>query len=160
MAARREVEEPWATAMRKAGVGDPRNGHPSWSALARAVDLHTSTVTALVDGKRKRDPKHVAAVAEALKVSVAQVSRWLDLSVEVGGPYEPPPSSMYLTEPEREAISRLIKVMTSDRLEGGGEHGDSAPTSDGPAPVTPMPTRRKLPGAEEVRAARKKRDPK
>ena len=156
MTARREVEEPWATAMRKAGIGNPRNGHPSWSALARAVDLHTSTVTALVDGKRKRDPKHVAAVAKALRVPVSQVSRWLDLTVEVGGPYEPASSAVYLTEPEREAISRLIKVMTQDRLEGGEGHAGSAPTNPGPAPVTLMPRRKTLPGADEVRAARKK----
>jgi len=155
-----DVPEPWASAMLKAQIGNPRNGRPSWRALAAAVGVHPSTITAMVAGSRKRDPELVARVAKELRVKPELVSQWLELPTRVRGPYEPPSESRYLTDPERDAITGLIKAITTDRLEGGGEHDRSAPTKDAPSRrVTPMPTRRTLPGADEVRAARKKRDP-
>lgn len=145
--------------MRKAELGNPRNGQPSWRALAAAVGVHPSTITAMVAGTRKRDPELVARVAKALRVKPEQVSQWLELPRKVRGPYEPPAESRFLTDPERDAITGLIKAITTDRLEGGGEHADSsAPTNAGRgSQVTPL-QRSKMPaGAEEVRAARKKK---
>ena len=58
-------------------------------------------------------------------------------------------------------IARRFARTDPQEKEAGEEHDRSAPTKDGRvAPVTPM-TSRKIPaGAQEVRAARKKRDPK
>ena len=87
---RNEPQGPWASALRRANLVDPRHGRPSWSALARAVGRHTSTITAMVRGERKTEYEAIKAVAEALRVSPQDVADWIAIEQYDPSKYELP----------------------------------------------------------------------
>lgn len=153
----REVPEPWATAMRDAGVVDKRWGNPSWSELARRVGVHTSTLTNMVDGKHRTRVEAIAKVATELRKDPAEISAWIGAGTTVGEPYAPPAESRLLSDAEKSALDVLIKAMAASKT-GGVEHGerDSTPTKTGDATVTELPTRSTRTGTSPAkRAARK-----
>lgn len=130
-----EVREPWATALIKAGFVDGR-GHgqnPSWTALGRASGIHTSTLTAMASGSRRTTAETVEAVAEALRVDVLEVSKWVGAARSEREPYRLPDGANLLTEQERKAVSQIITLLTAGRksrssaqLKGDGTNGGSA----------------------------------
>ncbi len=131
---RRDVPEPWATAMREAGVGDPRNGHPSWSALGRKIGgVHASTLIAMADGSRATDRETIAAVAKALKLDAREVAAWIPRATAFGEIYEGPSESRLLTDDERSALSTLIKAIAKSRTAEPGEVRQDATVSPLPA---------------------------
>ena len=109
-----EPWEPWAQAMRTAEIGDPRNGRPSWTQLARRAHVSTSTVTNAVNGKTKTGPETIQALAKALRIKPEVVSGWLGVPT-VSGPYEPPAEGALLLSHEREAIDQLIRAIARGR---------------------------------------------
>lgn len=130
-----EPWEPWAQAMRTAEIGDPRNGRPSWTQLARRAKVSTSTVTNAVNGKRKAAPETIQALARALRVKPEVVSGWLGVPT-VGGPYVPPDEASLLAAHEREAIDQLIRAIARGR-EDVKDDGRPPMTTAGDDPAPP-----------------------
>ena len=116
---KRDVPEPWASAMREAGVVDKRWGNPSWSELGRRVGVHASTLTAMADGTRATNLETIAAVAKELRVKDEVIRDWLDRPASIGDLYDPPEESRLLSDGERLALTGLIKAMAAEK-EGTG----------------------------------------
>lgn len=121
---KRDVPEPWASAMQKAGMVDPRNARPSWSRLAHEVGVHTSTIIAMADGTRATDLATVHGVAQQLRVPVSTIAKWIGDSRTFGEPYEPPAESMLLSQGEKDALTNLIKQIVADKPSGLTVLGD------------------------------------
>lgn len=113
----RQVPEPWASAMERARLVDPRNGRPSMSALAQEVGTHTSTISAMMAGTRKTNTSLVAKVAVALRMEdrVDEVFAWIGRQRTEAEPFTPHPDADLLTSEERQAVNELIRLMTRDR---------------------------------------------
>ena len=109
-----EPWEPWAEAMRAAGIGNPRNGRPSWTQLAHRAKVSTTTVTNAVTGKTAAEAPTIQAIAAALRVRPEVVSAWLGVPT-VRGPYVPPTEAALLLSHEREAIDQLIRAIARGR---------------------------------------------
>lgn len=132
-----EPWEPWAQAMRSAQIGDPRNGRPSWTQLARRAHVSTSTVTNAVNGKTKTGPETIQALAKALRIKPEVVSGWLGVP-SVSGPYEPPAEGALLLSHEREAIDQLIRAIARGREDVKDDgRPPMTPAGDDPAPKPP-----------------------
>ena len=116
----REVPEPWATAMVKANLTDPRNGKPSMNALASKVGAHTSTISAMMHGTRKTSGALIAKVAIALRMEdeVNDVFGWVGRARTEAEPFKPHPDSDLLTADERQAVNELIRLMVLNRKVG------------------------------------------
>lgn len=115
---KRDVPEPWASAMLKAGIVDPRYGRPSWRQLARKVDVHPSTITAMVDSERSTDVETIAAVARELRVPIATITGWIGETRKVGDLYDPPAESRFLSKGEKDALTTLIKQIVAAKSAG------------------------------------------
>lgn len=150
---KREVPEPWATAMRKAGVVDKRWGNPSWSELGRRVEAHASTLTAMADGTRRTSPETIAKVAEVLNLTPEVIVGWLGRRAAVGDLYDPPEESRLLSPEERDALTGLIRAMALTK-EGAGHVAIPAQKMTEPTPIDS----RRRPG-QQTRAARKTTKP-
>jgi hypothetical protein len=109
----REVPEPWAGAMKRKRLTDPRTGQPSVSALSAAAGPAVQTCIRLIFGPGKPDPATVKAVAAALDEDVATISTWARLARPVAGPYEPPTEAAFLDERQRAALDELIRAMAA-----------------------------------------------
>ena len=123
---------PWAEAMEKAGVGDPRNGRPSWTQLAARAGVSVSAVTNMVNGRTAAKPATVQRVADALGVRPEVVSGWLGAPRPVRGPYVPVEESALLSEQEREALDNLIRAIARGRAEESDGDGNAAAKTQGP----------------------------
>lgn len=151
---------PWAEAMEKAGVGDPRNGRPSWTQLAARARVSVSAVTNMVNGKTAAKPATVQKVANALGVRPEDVSQWLGAPRPVRGPYVPAAESALLSDSEREALDNLIRAIARGRTEESDGRGDATPNTpgpDGPAPDNVRTLRPDTPQEPPARAAARKR---
>lgn len=100
-----------------------KNPAPSMSALAQELDLHTSTVSAVIRKKRDASPETVNLLVDALGSDIAE---WLD--VPYFGPWEPPAAATALTRRQRDALSELIVAITERKEVVGNVEGDPAPT--------------------------------
>lgn len=119
-----DIPEPWRQALIDAGVTDPRNAsRPSLSELARRVGAHTSTISAMVTGSRETKQGTIDAVAEALRIDPRVVAEWVGRARVVREPFVPHEAASLLDHDERDAINRLIGLMTRGR---GGQHGRAA----------------------------------
>jgi hypothetical protein len=131
--ARRDVPEPWASAMAERGLIDPHRTEavPSIRALAEQADVAPETVRRMVWGERVPDPATVQAVAEALGVDSRKVADWVGQVRSVRRPYQAPSEANLLNDDEQDAITQLIRVMTAGRkrVEQQGAQG---------ATITPM----------------------
>lgn len=130
-----EPGEPWASAMRAAEIGDPRNGRPSWNQLAARAGVSVSAITNAVKGKTRLSPPNVQRVAEALRVKPEVVSGWLR-STPVYGPYLPPPEAALLSDRERQGIDALIRALAQGRQERDGHEQQPAPMTGDPEVVS------------------------
>lgn len=112
----------WTEAIIRAGYTDPRyrEDRPSFSRLAEAAGLHTTTVSRLVRGVGKPKPGVVEAVAAALGVDVRFVSEWAQQVRSETRPYEPPAEVNLLTRREQDAVTELIRAIAA-REERTGE---------------------------------------
>lgn len=112
-----DVPEPWASAMIRTGLVDPRNGRPSMSRLAAAVESHPSTISAMMSGSRRSRADLLERVAAALQMSdrVDEVYAWAGMARETNSPFVPHADAELLTADERKIINELIKVMVAGR---------------------------------------------
>lgn len=121
------VPEPWASRLVERGFTDGRSRQriPSMGALSTKTGLHTSTISALISGKRKPTVETVQLLVRELGGDVAA---WL--GVPVRDEYTPPPEAALLTPRQRKAVDELIRSIVADEqkeLMGNAEH--PAPTS-------------------------------
>jgi transposase-like protein len=104
--------------MRKANVGDPRNGEPSMRALAEKSGESPETIRRMVRGLGDPQPATVASVAEALGVSTTTIAKWVGLArkdAEDSG-FTPYYAADLMTHDERELINALIATLVRDRI--------------------------------------------
>lgn len=121
----------WADAMRRAEIGDPRNGRPSWTQLAEKAGVSVSTVTNAVFHRTKASPATIQALALALRVRPGLVSEWIGQgSSPVGEPYVPVDEAALLSQHERDALDDLIRAIARGRREDGEHGGNAAPTKE------------------------------
>lgn len=123
MRAKRETPEPWATWLIAAGFVEPRaKGVPraSLRQLAERLDVHPSTVAAMVHGDRYTSEDTVEAAAEAMRVDVLEVSRATLRARTVREHYEPPAEVHSLSREVQDAISDLIRALAREH------HGNAA----------------------------------
>lgn len=120
---------------------DPRNGRPSWNRLAEMAGISTTTLTQMVEGRRKTSVPTIEKIAKALRLKPDQVIEWIGSERRVTR-YEVPDEVHLLTERQQKALTEMIRAIAADTA--GGEHGgDTAATKDpgsGPGNVTPMRT--------------------
>lgn len=123
------VPEPWASRLVERGFTDGRSRQriPSMGALSTKTGLHTSTISALISGKRKPTVETVQLLVRELGGDVAA---WL--GVPVRDEYTPPPEAALLTPRQRKAVDELIRSIVADEQEegGGGRAGGPAPKTD------------------------------
>ena len=143
-----EPVEPWASAMRDRGIGDPRNGRPSVRALAIAAGVAPETVRRMLTGLGSASQASVQAVADALGKDVRTVNEWVGQTRSVRKPYSPPNEAHLLTDAERAAVDLMIRTIAKAREEG-------VPSGD----TAPIPTAGKEPAASRhLRAVARRGD--
>lgn len=126
-----DLPEPWATWASKAGV------RASLTGIGEAAGgLPASTISRLVN-QGKTSPATVEAVAAALRVTPGRIME-AATGAEGYGPWSPPLESHLLTTSERDALSVIIRSMTSGRTSSAQPSTDSAP-GEFPTPLRPVP---------------------
>lgn len=132
-----EMPEPWAQAFLNVGLTDPRytDPRPSAGRLGKEIGVHTSTITAMINGTRHTKPWIVAAAAQALRRPVSEVSGWVNQARTVDRPYTPPAEVNLLSEREQRALTDLIMAIVRTREEMVGNVGHPAPKTQPPATV-------------------------
>lgn len=114
-----------------------RKGIPvSYRGLAAKADMSHEAVRRVIRGWSVKDST-IRQIADALGVDVEVVYELRGESPDRPVAWEPPASSSLLSHEEREAFSRLISLITSDRQESG-PRGNTAPTKTAghdPAPL-------------------------
>jgi transcriptional regulator with XRE-family HTH domain len=76
--------------------------------------ISTSTLTAMVAGRRRSSAETIRKVAEALRVLPEVVSSWLEHDEKVREPYVPPAESAYMSDRQRKAVTELIRAFTAE----------------------------------------------
>lgn len=137
---KREVPEPWATAMIEAGHVDPRykTDVASMRQLADAAGTTTSTISAMVTGSRDTDGEILNRVAAALMVDPKVVFGWAGRARSQGRPFEPHRDADLLTAEEQDAVNELIRLLALAKRKAGEHGGNTAATSN----VTAIAARR------------------
>lgn len=108
-------------------VHTDRKGISSYRRLGVAAGIAHETARRVVRGASVK-PVSVQAVADALGVDVEEVYALRDETTpDFSQEWKPPASSRSLTHEEREALSRLIALMTAGRDEESGQRGDTSP---------------------------------
>jgi transcriptional regulator with XRE-family HTH domain len=129
-----DVPEPWATAMRRAHIGNPRNGVPSFRSLALKSNVAVQTIIDMLTGRTDPGTETLQAVADALRVDVRKVADWVGTSWAVAEPYEPPAQAHLLDQDERDAVSRIIRLLAASK---GDQHVEGTTNEAGAAEDTP-----------------------
>jgi transcriptional regulator with XRE-family HTH domain len=104
--------------------------------------ISTSTLTAMVAGRRRSSAETIRKVAEALRVLPEVVSSWLEHDEKVREPYVPPAESAYMSDRQRKAVTELIRAFTAEvpasdvvsGLEGDDLGVDETRPGSSPAP--------------------------
>lgn len=123
------IPEPWATRMIERGYTDKRRKDDvaSLRSLSEATDLHASTISDIVHGRRRPGTDTIAILVNALGVDVQD---WVDAIVELG-PYQPPAESALLTKSQRDALTTLIRSIAAEQRKAGGGHADGSASNTG-----------------------------
>jgi len=101
--------------MRAADVGNPRNGEPSYNALATKMGVATETVRRAILGLGESTPATVQSIADALSLDVRHVSEWVGQARSVREPYQVPPEVDLLNHEEQKALTLLIRAIAKTR---------------------------------------------
>lgn len=141
----RDVPPPWADAMIRARLVDPRNGRPSMSRLAEAAQTHASTISAMMYGTRQTSPEVVERVVDALFAHEAdshrrrrEVNGWIGRALsEDAAPFVPHPDAALLSPVEQKAVNEMIRLLAASKKQ-------QAP-ADETSGVSDLKTRRAVP---------------
>lgn len=109
-----EVQEPWATAFKNAGLVSPVTDEPSIQALHRESDVHPSAIARILSG-RTRNPRMdtIEKLAKGLGVSPIEVAGWIGKQWDEYVPWNPPAEANLMTARQRELIESLIREVVS-----------------------------------------------
>lgn len=102
------------------------------SGLARSVGVHTSTISAMIWGRRETDSDTVNLVAEKLRISPVTVFEWVGRARTESEPFKPHPDADLLDKESRAAVNELIRLLARNQKAGGDRSGDSAATKSVP----------------------------
>lgn len=115
------------------------------TALAAAVTkilneprpTHTSTISAMINGTRKRPPSQtlVDAVAQALGEDPRTVAAWVGLRRTVREPYRAPDVASLFTQRQQNAITELIAAFAEELV--GDDRKPAPMTTTGTKPDAP-----------------------
>lgn len=132
-----DIQEPWASALCDAGYTDPRSAErASWSALGRAIGVHTSTLSAMAQGTRDTSQEILDKVAAALRIDPRRVAEWVGVARSERAPYVPPSDAHLLDRDERDAVDRLITLLAKSKKRGQSDAGTAeAEKNLDPAPM-------------------------
>lgn len=128
----------WDEAMVRAGCTDPRSSTPRASRralarritehLGRDIPVHTSTVSAVIDGKV--DTEYAIIEAASRVLGTREVFAWVGARYIERRPYRPPSEVELLTERQQRLVTELIKVLALSNT--SGQDGP-----ENPVPVDP-----------------------
>lgn len=138
------IPEEWAALLQRKGIAR------SYRALGERAEVSHEAVRRVITGRSvKRSTLDAVAGALGVDPEVLQELRGED-PAKGPRPWYPPEAAALLTRDEREALSRLIGLMTKGR---GDDRGDAAPMKQAGAHITPMPdeARRRRTGASQRR---------
>lgn len=143
------IPEPWLTAAERKGVG-------TYRPLAAAAKLSHETARKVVLGLKTSDDS-IRKVADALGIDVEQAYAWRDEQApDYSRDFIPDERAPYLTHEEREAINKLIRLLTEGR---GGEHDlRSAPMNAAADEGSRLRTRSRTPRRRLTEASRRPAD--
>lgn len=119
----------------------PRSWHPyferrgipvSYRGLAARSGMSHEAVRRVIRGWSVK-PASLRQIAEALGVDVEVVQELRGDAPDLTTPWEPPVASSFLSHDEREALSRLISLMTMNRAEEREGSGQQPATTSQPA---------------------------
>jgi transcriptional regulator with XRE-family HTH domain len=88
----------------------------SFRDVALRTGLGISTVSALMNGRRRSDEQTVQAVADALRLPVTTIRDWAARALGEEGPFELPPEFNQLNRRQREALLNVGRVMLDPGL--------------------------------------------
>lgn len=125
---RSDIPEPWLTAMENAGLY-------SLNDLGRRANVATTTVAALVYGRRQSDERTIQAVADALRLPVTTIREWADTALGLEQPFELPAEARRLNRRQREAVVEIVRAM----LEPVSQPESPASSDESDVPATPEP---------------------
>lgn len=122
-----EITEPWASALRDAGLVSPTTGELSLQALHRESGVHASTLSRIISGTT-REPRAetLKRIADALNVDFITVAGWINQKRSEFIEWVPPTEAHLMTPREREIISQLIRSMVKNRGEDDGNSHKAA----------------------------------
>ncbi len=127
------VPEPWASAMEAVGAVNPQTGRASLNALSHRADVHTTTLSNLVQGRtHSPDLETIKRIAQALRKPTRVVANWVGINWVENKPYVPPKEADLLDQSERDTLDKLIRHMAKYKT-GQQDYGDS----DGSPPRAP-----------------------
>ncbi len=113
MSDKRETPAEWQKLMDRKGLSSARR-------LGTAAGVHYSTINRIMHGDGPvPKAKTLDKIADALDVDPQVVYALVDSSFQETKPWSPPEASRTLTGDEREALDRLIRLMTAGRLKEG-----------------------------------------
>ena len=130
------VHEPWAKWMRDRNIGDPRNGEPAWSALARKIEElfpdvpapRGWTLSQIARGKRvDPDTKNLDRMADALGVPRRRVYEAVGFAVNAPGEFEPDADANLLDKREQRAVNEIIRLLAASK-KGTDHEAKAEPT--------------------------------
>lgn len=135
--------------------------------MAYRTGLGTSTVSALVYGRRQSDERTLNAAAGALRLPVTTIRGWASEALGEAAPFELPQEANRLTRREREAVLAVVRAMLDPQGQSESQPPAVAPVRElhPPAPdLTRVAARRgKSTGqqqrADQDKAAEETQDP-
>lgn len=108
-----------------------RKGISSYRRLGAAANIAHETARRVVRGASVKDDS-IRRVADALGIDVEEVYALRNESApDFSREWTPPASSAALTHEEREALARIISLMTAGRTEESDPSGHTTPTNPG-----------------------------
>lgn len=138
-----ELREPWATALREAGLVDPTRDNPSLNALSRATGITTATLSKIVKGEygsRGPSADNIEKIADALETPPAVVAQWVNRAWESSKPRDLPSDAKFLTDKQWALVVDMIKAFADTQRTGATD----ATADNDKKPGRPKTTRQQL----------------
>lgn len=119
-------QDAWLKALADAGYVNRRTGKGgSWTALARAIDVHVSTLTAMANGTRQTEQEIVDKVADALSLDRRVVAEWVGRARDEASPFIPAEGADLMSNEERAAVNKLISLLVKPKIGGQTDAGQA-----------------------------------